>query len=495
MTVLGIDLGTSSLKAVLLDGDRIAASAEAPLALSQPRPQWSEQSPHDWWAACEAVVAKLQQQAASAWSEVAAIGLSGQMHGAVLLGADTQPLRPAILWNDTRSDAECAWLTREVPELSRITGNLAMPGFTAPKLVWVRRHEPDVFNRVAHVLLPKDWLRLQLSGELVSDLSDASGTLWLDVAKRRWSDDMLAACGLSRAQMPALVEGSAIGGRLSTALASSWGLRAGLPIAGGGGDNAASAVGIGATRPGEGFVSLGTSGVIFVVNERYSPNPAEAVHAFCHALPNRWHQMAVTLSAASCMEWLRRMTDAADVAALADEASRLDDRRVAQAPVFLPYLSGERTPHNDAGATAALIGLRGAHERADVAYAVLEGVAFSLAEGADALRAGGAVFDELSLVGGGSRSRFWGELIASAIDTALVLREAGELSAAIGAARLGRLASGAASETFLVAPPGIARIEPDAARRQQLDRRRAQFRPAYSALRSVREHPPQPDSS
>jgi xylulokinase len=301
---LGIDLGTSEVKLLLLDGEsRIIGAAGSALTLSAPEPLWSEQNPTDWWRATGEAVSKLRAAHPAEFAAVRGIGLSGQMHGAVLLDEADAVLRPAILWNDGRSHAECSELTSAAPRLHEIAGNLAMPGFTAPKLLWVRKHEPEVFARVQSVLLPKDWLRLQLCGDKVSDPSDAAGTLWLDVAKRDWSDELLAACGLTRAQMPRLVEASQPSGVLKPELAKAWGLGPEVVIAGGAGDNAASAIGIGATQPGDGFISLGTSGVLFVVNDRYRPNPASAVHAFCHALPQRWHQMSVMLSAASCFKW------------------------------------------------------------------------------------------------------------------------------------------------------------------------------------------------
>ncbi len=488
--LLGLDLGTSGVKAVLLDGLRVVCGADAPLALSRPHPGWSEQAPGDWWTACESAVRRLREQAGPRWSGVAAIGLSGQMHGAVVLGADEQPLRPAILWNDSRSASECEALERAVPAQSRITGNLAMPGFTAPKLLWLRQHEPQVFAAVRRVLLPKDWLRLQLCGEAVSDCSDAAGTLWLDVAQRRWSPELLAGCGLSVDHMPALVEGSAISGQLRDTVAQDWGLRAGIPIAGGGGDNAASAIGLGCLRADQGFVSLGTSGVVFVANDRFSPNPSQAVHAFCHALPQRWHQMAVTLSAAACLQWLQSITGRGS-SELATAAAAIDRQRAARAPLFLPYLAGERTPHNNADAAGAFLGLRSEHEPADLAHAVMEGVAFSLADGADALSRAGARLDAgLSLVGGGSRSAHWAGLLASSLGVPMLARESGDITAAIGAARLAGLACGAFAESDLQPPPLLSRHEADPAWTDTLRPRLARFRAAYPALERLRTGAP-----
>ena len=321
---LGIDLGTTELKLLLLDEQHhVVATAAQPLTVQRPQPMWSEQAPADWWAALDSAMQQLKAAQPKALAAVRAIGLSGQMHGAVLLDAKNEVLRPAILWNDGRSGAQCAALEAALPDLHAVAGNLAMPGFTAPKLLWVREHDPENFARTARVLLPKDWLRLQLTGEAVSEMSDASGTLWLDVARRDWWDDGLAACGLTRAQMPRLVEGSEVSGQLTSELAQRWGLRSGTPVAGGAGDNAASAVGIGAVRPNEGFVSLGTSGVIFLSSDRFRPNPQQAMHAFCHALPRRWHQMSVMLSAASALRWVRELLGLESEAALLDRVAKL----------------------------------------------------------------------------------------------------------------------------------------------------------------------------
>ncbi|HEX4234339.1 MAG TPA: xylulokinase, partial [Caldimonas sp.] len=400
---LGLDLGTSALKALLLDADRrVVAVVSEPLAIRRPQPLWSEQDPEQWWTALDRALLRLRELQPAPMAAVRALGLAGQMHGAVLLGADDRVLRPAILWNDGRSAAQCDELTAALPALEAIAGNIAMPGFTAPKLLWVRAHEREVFAATAKVLLPKDWLRLRLSGEHATDCSDASGTLWLDVARRCWSEELLAACGLGLAHMPRLVEGSDVAGRLRPALADRWGLPASLPIAGGGGDNAASAVGLGITNPNEGFVSLGTSGVVFLASDRHRPRPAAAVHAFCHALPGRWHQMSVMLSAMSALHWARGLLGFASEAALLERAESLDAWRRARAPLFLPYLGGERTPHHDADAKGVLFGLAHEHDAAAIAYAVVEGVSFGLLDGWHALAPPPGAVDSLMLVGGGA---------------------------------------------------------------------------------------------
>jgi xylulokinase len=483
---LGIDLGTSEVKAVLLEeGGAIAASASAPLEVLRPQPRWSEQQPESWWEASLAAVDKLGAAHAARLAAVKGIGLSGQMHGATLLDGADRPLRPAILWNDTRSDAECKELEARVPALRAITGNLAFPGFTAPKLVWVEKHEPKIFAQVKSVLLPKDYLRLRLTGEKVSEMSDAAGTLWLDVGKRDWSDAMLAGTKMSRAQMPRLVEGSQPSGQLRKELCQRWGMAGKVVVAGGGGDNAASAVGIGAVAPGGGFVSLGTSGVLFVVNDRFLPNPASAVHAFCHALPGRWHQMSVMLSAASCLRWATRLVGAPGEAEILAEVEKLDQPARAGAPLFLPYLSGERTPHNDPAAQGVFLGLTHGTDRAALVYSVVEGVAFGLADGLDALRQAGTTVDTLSLVGGGSRSAFWAQLIADLLQVRLQTHTGGETGAALGAARLGQLACGAAEAAVCSRPPVSRTFEPSAAARTLLAERLGRFRTLYRTVAPI----------
>jgi xylulokinase len=480
---LGIDVGTSEVKAILLGEDgALVATAGAPLEVARPHPRWSEQSPEAWWAATLAAVDELTVAARAALGEVRGIGLSGQMHGATLLDAADQPLRPAILWNDVRSDEECLELVRREPRTAAITGNLAMPGFTAPKLLWVAAHEPEVFARVKTVLLPKDFIRLRLTGDKVSDMSDAAGTLWLDVARRDWSDPMLEATRLARENMPRLVEGSAPSGTLRPELASRWGMRGEVVVAGGGGDNAASAVGIGAVAPGSGFVSLGTSGVTFVVNDRFLPNPARAVHAMCHALPGRWHQMSVMLSAASCLRWVTHLTGGRDEAEVLAEVEKLDPAKRRQAPIFLPYLSGERSPHNDPAALGVFYGLTHDTDRAALVYSVVEGVTFGLADGVEALRAAGTVVGTLSLVGGGARSGYWAQLLADVFGVTLQTHEGGETGAALGAARLARLACGGDEAATCGRPPLRHEYRPSKKDPVGLKERAERFRRLYGEV-------------
>jgi xylulokinase len=478
MSYLGIDLGTSSVKAVLIDGgQRLLATASAPLAVAHARPGWSEQDPKAWWQATRAAVAGLGRSLA----DLRGIGLSGQMHGAVCLDAEDRVIRPAILWNDGRAAAECAELEAACPRSREIAGNIAMPGFTAPKLLWLRAHEPEAFARTECVLLPKDWLRLKLTGHHVSEMSDASGTLWLDVGLRDWSDDLLDATGLSRAQMPRLVEGIEVSGTLLPALAAEWGCGE-VPVAGGAGDNAAAACGTGVVRPGSAFVSIGTSGVLFATTAAFAPNTEGAVHAFAHAIPETWHQMGVILSAADSLEWLARITgrSAGDLAASVAVA-------VPSELTFLPYLSGERTPHNDAGARGSFTGIAQSHGPADLAQAVMEGVAYAFADCQAVLGHAGTDFERALAVGGGARSEAWLRIVASVLDRPLDLPADAEAGAALGAARLAICAAEGADPLEVCMPPTIARtIAPDPALVPAYAEGLARYRALHPAIREAR---------
>jgi len=481
---LGIDLGTSSVKVILLDeGGTLVGEAAAPLTLSRPQPLWSEQDPQAWWDATLSAVAALRER--HSLDGVLGIGLSGQMHGAVLLDESEQVLRPAILWNDGRAGAECRELEQREPESRAITGNLAMPGFTAPKLVWVAKHEPDIFRQTARVLLPKDWLRLKLTGEAVSEMSDAAGTLWLDVRRRQWSPAMLAATGLNERHMPRLVEGTEVAGRLSPGAAALLGMRSGIPIAGGGGDNAAGAVGIGVVHSDMAFVSLGTSGVIFVADDTVKMDPERAVHAFCHCIPGMWHRMAVILSAAATLSFAARLSGASDEASLLAEMETADLAAAKSRLVFLPYLSGERTPHNDPAASGVIFGLDGTTTRADLGRAALEGVAFALADGLHVLEASGGKIGGLSVIGGGARSKLWGRILAAALQRPLIYHHGGEVGPALGAARLARIAASGVSLEEACPPPPVSHvIDPEPELTEALAPRRELFRQLYSDLKS-----------
>jgi len=482
---LGLDIGTSGVKAILIDQDgKALGEASAPLSVSRPHPGWSEQNPADWWAATLAAVDALAKTKGEALSRLAGLGLSGQMHGATLLDKNDAVLRPAILWNDGRSSAQCAELEAAAPQSRTIAGNIAMPGFTAPKLFWVRENEPEIFARTAKVLLPKDYVRLLLCGDYISDMSDAAGTLWLDVAARDWSDTLLSATGLERSHMPALVEGSAPAGRLRRELRERWNIAGEVTLAGGGGDNAASACGIGAIRPGEGFVSLGTSGVLFVSNDRFRPNTAGAVHAFCHAIPDTWHQMGVILSATDSLNWLANLTgqSAAELAGAAETGFTGPG-----AEIFLPYLSGERTPHNNAAARGSFTGLSHLSDPARLAQAVMEGVSFAVRDCQRVLVEAGTGIDRLLAVGGGSRSALWLKLLATNLDMEILVPEDGDFGGAFGAARLGLCAATGATPQEICTMPAIkASVEPDAGLKGAYGEQYQRYRALYTAIEAAR---------
>ncbi|WP_318371155.1 xylulokinase [Enterobacter sp.] len=477
---IGIDLGTSGVKAILLSeqGDVLASQTES-LTVSRPHPLWSEQDPEQWWLATERAMKGLGLQHSLA--QVKAIGIAGQMHGATLLDKNDRILRPAILWNDGRCAEECTLLEAQVPDSRAITGNLMMPGFTAPKLLWVKRHEPEVFAQVAKVLLPKDYLRLRMTGDYASDMSDAAGTMWLDVAKRDWSDTMLAACSLTRDHMPALFEGSEITGTLLPEVAQSFGMSV-VPVVAGGGDNAAGAVGVGMMDAGQAMLSLGTSGVYFAVSEGFLSKPESAVHSFCHALPQRWHLMSVMLSAASCLDWAAKLTGLGSVPALIEAARQADEN--AGDVWFLPYLSGERTPHNNPQAKGVFFGLTHQHGQNELARAVLEGVGYALADGMDVVHACGIAPKSVTLIGGGARSAYWRQMLADISGQQLDYRTGGDVGPALGAARLAQIASN--PETPLADLLPQLSLEqahtPDAARHAHYAPRRETFRRIYQQL-------------
>ncbi|WP_300380823.1 xylulokinase [Henriciella sp.] len=475
---LGIDIGTSSVKAVLMDeAGAVVDSSSAEVPISRPKPLWSEQNPADWWTSTNMAIAGLSVKHRHG---VRAIGLSGQMHGATLLDDSLTPLRPAILWNDGRSHAEAADLQVREPEFVSRGGNLVMPGFTAPKLEWVRQQEPEVFARTAKVLLPKDYVRLRMTGELASDMSDSAGTLWMDVAGRKWHEPLLEACGLTTDQMPELYEGIEETGILRREAAEAWGMDR-VPVIAGGGDNAAGAVGAGIVDEGDALLSLGTSGVIFVAGTEFRSNPGSAAHAFCHALPERWHLMSVMLSAASCLDWACQLTGTKTAEQLINLASQ--DAKIACEEVFLPYLSGERTPHNNPHASGVLFGLGHDSSKGQVAQAVLEGVAFGMADGFDALLASGIDVHSISVIGGGSQSSYWGRILAGVLKRPLVYRDGAATGPALGAARLARFSQvkGAIDEAF-AAPRAINVIEPQDNDMDRLDEKRVKFTRLYQAL-------------
>ena len=478
---LGLDIGTSGVKAVLVDEDQnIIEQTTAPLTSQRPHTLWSEQNPRDWWEATSAAVKSLSPTGRDA---VKAIGLAGQMHGATCLGENDHVLRPAILWNDGRSHTQCEQMMADMPSLPSIAGNLAMPGFTAPKLVWLREHEHDTFKKIKKILLPKDYVRLLMSGDYASDLSDSAGTLWMDVEKRTWSDEILSLTGLSRDHMPKLYEGNDFTGELKASVAADWGLPI-VPIAAGGGDNAAGAVGVGTVDAGDGFLSLGTSGVIFLADKKYNPRPETAVHTFCHALPDRWHQMSVILSAASAVDFVSKITGFSTPADLYAAAEALNSP--SKTLQFLPYLSGERTPHNNPNAKGAFFGLTHEDDKNTMAQAALEGVAFALADGLDALRDAGASIEALSVIGGGARSQYWGKILASSFAIPLHYRDGSTVGPAYGAARLARLALKQDSIDTVCQPPKLDfTIEPDTDLQAIYSEKRKTFKTLYTQTKDL----------
>ena len=469
--LLGLDVGTSSVKGLLVSptGD-VLARAEASYPLSTPHPGWSEQDPEDWWRATQAVLGELR-----AAGPVTGLGLSGQMHGLVLLDAAGEVLRPAMLWNDGRTGEECAEIESRIglARLVELTGNRALTGFTAPKLLWVQKREPHVHERIAHVLLPKDYVRYRLCGDFATDVADASGTLWLDVGSRAWSDEVLSALDVDRAWLPSVHESPEATGTFE-----------GIPVAAGGGDQAAGAVGVGVDRPGPVSVVLGTSGVVFAALDGYASDPEGRVHAFCHAVPGAWHGMGVMLSAAGSLAWLRSVAGG-EFSELVEEASRWEPG--AEGLTFLPYLAGERTPHADPFARGSFTGLSLRHDRGALARAVLEGVAFGLRDSLDLVASIGGAPLLGRVSGGGARSDLWLRICASVLELPLQRVELEE-GAAFGAALLGGVAAGVFSDvgeavSACVRPREV--VEPVASWIGPYADQRSRFRDLYPALRSV----------
>jgi len=484
--VLGIDVSTTATKAILVDeGGGVVGIGIAEYGVEIPHPGWTEQDPALWWLAAQSAIGSALGSAGISADAVAAIGLTGQMHGAVLLDAAGAVLRPAILWNDQRTAAECDVMRERIgPErLIAITGNDAMTGFTAPKLLWVQRHEPDTWERVAQVLLPKDYLRFRLTGEYAMDKADGSGTQLFELSRRDWSPEVLAALEIDPSLMPPTFEGPEVTGRLSEEAAAACGLRAGTPVVAGGGDQAANAVGVGAVSPGVTALSLGTSGVVFSSTDRPIIEEHGRVHAFCHAVPARWHMMSVMLSAAGSLRWFRDALAPgepfADLAASADEVAAARDGLF-----FLPYLSGERSPHPDPLARGAFVGLTTSHDRRHLTRAVLEGVAFGLRDGLDLmLSAGMARPSQIRASGGGLASPAWRQILADVLDTELVAPSTTE-GAAFGAAILAAVGGGwfgsvAAGSEALVRTTPVATPGPQ---RSAYADAHAAFRELYPAL-------------
>jgi xylulokinase len=473
--LVGLDVGTTGVKALAIsEQGEVLARAEKEYPLATPRPGWAEQDPEDWWRASESALAEVEADRASG------IGLSGQMHGLVVLDAADRVLRPAILWNDQRTAAECAEIEERLglERLIELTGNRALTGFTAPKLLWLRRHEPELFRRIEHVLLPKDYVRLRLAGDRAIDVADASGTLLFDVEHRRWSDEMLEALELPREWLPPALESPAVSAQTLT----------GVPVAAGAGDQAAGALGVGIDRPGAVSVVLGTSGVVFAALPRFQADREARVHSFCHAVPGAWHAMGVMLSAAGSLRWFRE--------AFAPTAS-FDELLAKAAAVppgsdgvfFLPYLSGERTPHADPNARGSFTGLALSHGRGHLVRAVLEGVAYGLRDSLELLRELGVRPEVGRVSGGGARGRLWLEIVASVLGLSLEPTVVEE-GAAYGAALLGGVAAGVFGDVHEAVSACVRirdRIDPDDAWHEASEAGYARFRALYPALKSLED--------
>ena len=481
---LGIDLGTSSVKAILLDENhRVVGQKSHPLSVSNPKPLWSEQDPDHWWRATTNAVLALRQTHKKAFSALKAIGLSGQQHGATLLGKSHEVLRPAMLWNDGRALEQCEILTAREPEYPHIIGSKLMAGFTSPKVLWVAQHEPEIFKQITKVLLPKDYLRLKMTGDFATDLSDASGTAWIDVDKRKWSTTLLNACELTEAQMPSLFEGTEVTGTVSAAIAKEWGISPSTVVAGGGGDNPAGAISVNVIKQGSAFLSIGTSGVYFVSSNVFQTNPHGGIHTFCHCIPKHWHHMSVHLSAASCLTWLASTLKTAPEELLLEVEEMSSDNSPI---IFLPYLSGERTPHGNPHAKGMFFGMTHTTSRADLTRAVLEGVAFAFADGQDAMLNAGIKIDDVSVVGGGAKNLYWGKILASALQRPLIYRANREVGAALGAARLAWLSSNPRDAETAFATPAIETvIECDAELATNYIKKRKIFQTLYHRLADV----------
>jgi xylulokinase len=480
---IGFDLGTSGVRALLVDdtGTPIGA-ADASYTVAHPHPGWSEQEPSDWIKACTAVMQTLRTDHAEAVTQVKGIGFSGHMHGATLINAQGDVLRPCILWNDTRAHAEAAALDAD-PQFRARTGNIVFPGFTAPKLVWVAAHEPDIFAQIDKVLLPKDYMNFWLTGRAISDMSDSAGTAWLDVGARDWSNDLLSASGLRHDQMPELFEGSDVVGTLTAQAAQALGLAHSVQVVAGGGDNAVAACGVGAMNEGDGFVSLGTSGVVLTARSGFAPMADSAVHSFCHAVPQQWYQMGVVLAATDAMNWLGNITGASPqelTEALGDAP------QVPANLMFYPYLSGERTPHNDSAVRAGFVGLDIAHTRADMTRAVMEGVCFALRDSLEALRQTGAAPTRLLAIGGGTGSVHWVRMLASVLNLPLDLPQKGEFGAALGAARLAICGvTKAPPATIMTKPPVAQTIAPEPSLAKAYDAAYTRYRTSFPEFKAL----------
>ena len=489
MHCLGIDVGTGGTRAVLIDGagQIVASETIEHVPFASPQTGWAEQDPDDWWRAAVAAIRAVLSHDNITPDSISAVGLSGQMHGAVLLDADDKLLRPSIIWCDQRSEAQCQQLTEQIgaSRLIELTCNPALTGFTLPKILWVKDQEPEHWRRLRSLLLPKDYVRLRLTGDKAIDVADASGTLLLDVSARQWSREMLDAAGINDNVLPRLFESPEITGSVSQSAAELTGLRVGTPVVAGAGDQAAGAVGMGIVKPGSVSATIGTSGVVFAATNNPALDPKGRVHTFCHAIPNRWHVMGVTQGAGLSLRWFRDQFGLAPYDQLTAEAA--DVPAGADNLLWAPYLMGERTPHLDPNARAALVGLTASHTRAHVVRAILEGVAFSLRDSLEIFRDMNVPVESIRLGGGGARSKLWRQIQADVYAHAVDIVQAEE-GAAYGAALLAGVGGGlwksvddACAEVVRV----VDRIEPDAAAVKVLEPLYRSYRELYPALHKV----------
>ena len=480
---LGLDLGTSGLRGLLVTEDGVpVGDKSSSYSVANPEPGWSEQAPQDWLQACDQILAGLRNEFPKEFSAIKGIGVSGHMHGATVLDTAGEPLGPCILWNDGRAGREAQELDGNAV-FRQLSGNIVFPGFTAPKLLWMSRNQPDVFSRIDKILLPKDYINYWLTGILITDMSDAAGTSWLDTGQRCWSDELIAHSGIQREQLPGLVEGCQPIGLLRKEVAEKYGLSKEVTVVGGAADNAAAACGIGVISDGQGFVSLGTSGVILVANDHYVPSPDTAVHTFCHAVPDKWYQMGVILAAADSLSWL------------ADEFGKAVPDLVAELPdtpnkpssvMFFPYLSGERTPHNDVDIRGAFVGLSKTSGLPDLCQAVIEGVSFAMNDCYQALRKTGTDLASVMVIGGGSASDFWLQTLSNTLNLPIQVPEKGDFGAAMGAARLAITGvTGMRPDEVMTQPKIIATIEPQPAHTEMYESAYQRFIKGYTALKEI----------
>ncbi|WP_246279344.1 xylulokinase [Paraburkholderia ultramafica] len=486
---LGIDLGTTDLKAALLGKDgSVHGTASSPVKSYYPKAGWSEQNPEEWWSACLAALGDLRGRFPDAWSQVDCIGLSGQMHGVVALDVNDEPVRPAIIWNDSRATVQAAELAERFASAVDLLGSVPMAGFTAPKVLWLKENEPGTFARIDCVMSPKDFLRLRLTGLRVTDTSDAAGTLWLDVPRRAWYEPIVNATGLTLRQLPEIVDGTSPSGYVTKQTAEQFGLRTSVVVAGGAGDNPASAVGIGACSAGDAFVTLGTSAAIVALTDDPTAKISGGIHRFAHTLRNEWYAMGAILSGASCLRWATRILSIPSEQSLLDLISGAipaNEIPPPDAPLFLPYLAGERTPHNDPLVRGGFMNLGVDTSPALLGYAVLEGVAFALRDAAAAVESSGVAVGSCALVGGGARSDYWAQLLSDVLGRELHTLVGSELGACIGAAKLGFAACGWDPARLKTTLPVKRKFIPQPARTEALQQRYRKFRSLFPAAQSL----------